>query len=513
MFDGYNFITYGIDDGLGSLIVNSIAEDQQGQLWVGTTRGISRLIDNPQGAPALVGEMSASKRKKFLSYRVGNTNDSNNIGRILFDEAGTLSCTSDEIYRASLTEGGDLTFEVAIAHKGGWSNFSAFVDSRHRLWFGLHRELFEFVNGEVIRYGTADGLPMELTINKATQLFDERITGIAEDRGGRLFVSNDHDIFEFVEPASGNAKRGGWKKVPPGLPSDHNLGLLIGDAQGRLLIGTNKGLIRRAPGGQVERVFPRVTAESGVSSLLEDRQGNLWFGVWHEGVYRLANAFILSYTRFDGLPGERVLWLAENRDGHLYALTGSTGVAEIVEDRVVPIPASRKFPLNAAGRMLYDSRGDYWLPTSAGLFRIPGPKLKSSGGEKFTGEYGARSPRQSLGMGLYEDPAGRIWCGAYRDPAIYVFDPRQKQRRGFQRIPIAGILSAPSERIPDVLHCAIADPSGALWFGWQVDIARYRDGKIELLRPTDGLPQTAARAFLIDSRGWLWIALAGEASP
>ena len=130
-----------------------------------------------------------------------------------------------------------------------------------------------------------------------------------------------------------------------------------------------------------------------------------------------------------------------------------------------------------------------------GLFRMPGPELRSNGGEKFTGEYGARSPRQSLGMGLYEDPTGRIWCGAFRDPAIYVFDPRQKRQRGFQRIPIASMLRAPSERIPDVLHCAISDPSGALWFGWQLDIARYIDGKIELLQPTDGLPQTAARAL------------------
>ncbi|HEX3228244.1 MAG TPA: two-component regulator propeller domain-containing protein [Pyrinomonadaceae bacterium] len=38
-------------------------------------------------------------------------------------------------------------------------------------------------------------------------------------------------------------------------------------------------------------------------------------------------------------------------------------------------------------------------------------------------------------------------------------------------------------------------------------LAKYADGKVKVLEPTDGLPETDPRAFFIDHRGWLWIGL------
>lgn len=498
-FDGYSFITYGIEDGLDSLIITSITEDHQGRLWVGTTSGIARLIDDPSEILPKEGELTTAKRKKFVNYRVGNTENSNSVGRILFDKEGALWCTSDEIYRASVNEEGDLKFDIAITHKGGWSTFRAFGDKRGRLWFGLYRELIEFNDGEAIRYGTADGLPMEQTIDKELYLSNERVTGIVEDQAGRLFVSNSRNVFQFVEPTGGDKKRGRWEKLPLSLRPDLRIWLTSCDAQGHLIIASDKGVFKRTEDGHVKRLFSGALSDASIMSFFEDRQGNLWVGVVNDGVYKLSGDFIVSYGKADGLT-ENARYLIKNRDGRIYGSTRA-GFVEISEGHIVSIPASQTFPFKTIMHpMLFDSRGDYWLPTDAGLFRLPGPQLTFKGGEKFTGEYGATAPRELFGRGVYEDQKGRIWCGAFRDSAVYVFDPRQKQERGFRSIPIVSNLSAPSERIPDVLHCTISDTSGAMWFGWQGDIGRYRDGKIELLQPTEGLPETAARAFFIDSR-------------
>jgi len=52
------------------------------------------------------------------------------------------------------------------------------------------------------------------------------------------------------------------------------------------------------------------------------------------------------------------------------------------------------------------------------------------------------------------------------------------------------------------------DRSGALWLGSErAWIKRLVNGEALVLQPTEGLPDTHARAFYQDSRGWLWIGL------
>src|SRR5215471_2536408 len=122
-FDGYRFTNYGKQDGLPNAIVTSITEDAKGQLWVGTMGGVARLIDDPNESSP--GTTAGDKRKKFVSYQIGKTEDSNAVSTILFDKNGTLWCTSDEIYRAAAGEKDQLKFEVAITHNN-WTTFRAF---------------------------------------------------------------------------------------------------------------------------------------------------------------------------------------------------------------------------------------------------------------------------------------------------------------------------------------------------------------------------------------------------
>src|SRR5580700_8643176 len=49
-FDGYRFITYGVDEGLAHRLVSTVIETRAGDHFVGTGRGISRINRGNEGA-------------------------------------------------------------------------------------------------------------------------------------------------------------------------------------------------------------------------------------------------------------------------------------------------------------------------------------------------------------------------------------------------------------------------------------------------------------------------------
>ena len=82
--------------------------------------------DNP--APSQSG-----KRKKFVTYHVGATEDSNVVTRLFFDRKGALWCASDEMYRARPDDPNHPEFEKAITRKGERRSFECLFDSRGRV--------------------------------------------------------------------------------------------------------------------------------------------------------------------------------------------------------------------------------------------------------------------------------------------------------------------------------------------------------------------------------------------
>src|SRR5215831_18074717 len=118
-FDGYRFTNYGPRDGLGDPIINDITEDRQGRLWVATNGGgVARLIDDPQASLSIQAEPVSGVRRKFVSYRVGDTANSNHVNALLFDSRNNLWCATDGgLYRGVTGQNGDLKFEVVVPHQ------------------------------------------------------------------------------------------------------------------------------------------------------------------------------------------------------------------------------------------------------------------------------------------------------------------------------------------------------------------------------------------------------------
>ncbi|MBI3949633.1 MAG: ATP-binding protein [Acidobacteria bacterium] len=485
-FDGYRFTNYGIRDGLENLIINDIVENRQGRLWVGTNAGVARLIDDPHEAlSARHGEPTPTAWKRFVNYRVGDSTLSNSVGAMLIDANNTLWCvTNYGLYRAAAgsPQANELKFEVVVPMEPFLYGMVAFADSRGRLWFGMDKQLIEVVQGAIVQYDPPD------------EMSPDQIMSLVQDRRGRVLVAYGHAVFEFIEP-TGAQSRGRWKRVSLALEPGQWIASMVSDATGVLWIGTNHGLIKYREGLQTVYTTAHSLSADFVSALLQDREGNLWIGTNGGGVCKLSGETIVSFTEAEGLPDQNVMQVIEDRQGHIYGSTADHGIVEIVDRKAMPIPGSQAPPYNRIHkRIIQDRQGYWWIGTDEGLFRFPGPKLQFRSGKKFTAADGFSA---AGAWPLYEDPTGRVWVSS---TSLSWFDSAGKRRPLFQHIALpTSSLSPPREMM--------SDRSGALWLAPLDGLGRLIKGNILVFQPTEGLPDTRARALFQDSRGWLWIGL------
>jgi len=267
-------------------------------------------------------------------------------------------------------------------------------------------------------------------------------------------------------------------------------------------------LLQYTDSQQLVAVSDKDLSDVWIMSMSEDRQGNLWITTRGFGVFKSSGDFIVRYTKADGLPDQNTECLVEGDNGPIYVSTRNGGIGQVVGERVTPVAVSQTPEFRGVVQeILHDSRGNYWIVTADALYRVAGPALDLRRREKLGAVNGAPAAHRPFGVGLYEDPSGKLWCGAFGDRALYVFDPKDSERPVFRRMVLDASLGVPPEKNPDVLHCVVSDRSGALWFGWQFDLGRYRDGKLTLIEPIYGRPATPVRSLFVDSRGWLWVGL------
>jgi|ERR1041384_646342 ligand-binding sensor domain-containing protein/signal transduction histidine kinase len=483
-FDGYRFTNYGINDGLGNAVVNAITEDRQGRLWVATNGGgVSRLIDDPRDA--IAAGVAGPVSRKFESFQVGESPESNRVNAMLFDSNDNCWCATDDgLYKSSPLAAPPI-FDLVVSHSPAADFMAAFADSRDRLWFGIKDQLIEVAGGEIIKYSNGDEAAYPV------------ISSIAEDRQHRLLVANNHGLFEFVEPSVPHM-RGRFKRssiaLEPGL-FVHQMTL---DTGGALWIGTNKGLIKFT---DTRKLFTSThgLSDDHVSALFEDRDNNLWIGTWTGGVCKLSGEMIVSFSRAEGLPDQNVARIIEDKRGHIYASTLQQGLLEIAAAKATIIQGSEAMPFTNVGtRVLTDRNGDWWLGTDHGLFWFQGPELQLKRGKRFAATAGISD---DVIHEIHQDPSGGLWISA-GDRNLYYSDPGQSGRTLFKRVSLEAVRPASS------VSWMASDHSGSIWIGGRFGLlARLKGATALVIEPTASLPEIEPRTLFVDSRGWLWVGL------
>ena len=364
------------------------------------------------------------------------------------------------------------------------------------MWVGLRREdapLCSASDHGVKCFGKNDGLPLG------------EINAVLPDGSGGLWLGGSTALVRW--------NRGGVSET---YPVKAFISSLARTPDGTLWVG----LFEQGPGLGLQQLRDGVLktfvtphfdgSKVSVTSLMVDRDGNLWVGTDAGGVVRIHGDAVERYRQTDGLSGDSVWALSEDREGIVWAGTTS-GIDSFRDPRVVTFSAVQGLGKDLAAGILASRDGTIWVANNGSLDRIrngtvtsigrshglPGNQvaamLEDRAGNLWVGVDDGlylfkdgrfrRLPEpdhQPLGMvvGLTEDVDGNIWAACGR--------PRKLVRiRDFQ---VRDVFSA--SQVPPGSHHLAPDPHGGIWIATSTgDVVLMRNGTVETTVPLD--PRTS----------------------
>jgi ligand-binding sensor domain-containing protein len=177
---------------------------------------------------------------------------------------------------------------------------------------------------------------------------------------------------------------------------------------GRLLISMHEVGLRELAGENLkEYPIPGVVHPN---KLLRDRDGALWIGTVDHGLIHVHHGRTDAFSRSDGLSGDVIFRLFEDREGNVWAAT-SGGLDRFRELPITTITEKEGLSSNATQSVVAATDGSVWIGAQRGLTR-----WKTGQTTVFRKESGL--PDDML-QSLYQDDGGRIWASTPRGLATY----------------------------------------------------------------------------------------------
>jgi ligand-binding sensor domain-containing protein/signal transduction histidine kinase len=493
-FDGYAFTTLGVEDGLPSSVVLDVLETRDGSYWLATGAGLCRLA--PSGANA------AEARRPPDVVRLPG--DRATPTQLLEDRSGALWCgTSGGLFRVDRDGEVPSVLSVDLGMPSVlWDDpivTGLAEDGRGGLWVGAGSGLYHRAgDGRVERFTSADGLP------------ETRVRDIALAPDGSLWLATRMGLVRLrLDPTLRPAAVQTISQAD-GLASNDVLALHTA-GEGRLWVGTTSGIC--AIDGESVSSFGEAQGVHGpVFSIEEDGNGDFWLG-GDTGVERLTRNGLVTYDVTDGMADPIVDTILHDLSGNLCVVRAEQSSVFVsmlrgrrFEPIRIPLPPGKSY----AGwgwnqSLLQDHLGEWWLPTGQGLWRF--------GSARSAASLASARPRHvyTTADGLavdgvfvvFEDSRGDVWFSM----ASPVTNGLARWRRETDRIESF----RDGEGLPPLrtfLPTAFAeDRAGTLWIAFNRGcVARFRDGRFDLLTEANGMPQGWITALLVDRAGRLWIA-------
>ena len=420
---GGTIVSYGKKDGLSSDAAVSLRLDRDRNLWIGTVDG----------------GLQRWREGKFstLSTRNGLVNDT--VLSLSEDSAGNLwAGTSGGLHR--LREGPFVPWGTPEGLTSDEIR-PVFEDREGDLWIGtLGGGLNRLHGGAITAFTKRDGL------------LSDRVWSIHEDQSGAIWVGTREGLNRY--------DHGRWSAwtTKEGLPNNLVLSL-AGDAQGSVWIGTAGGLARFRDG--------RLDAYGTANGLTNDRvcaiapapDGSVWLGTMGGGADRIVDGKIIAAPP-GPLDKAFVYDILPESDGTVWLATAGQGLYRLRDGRWAAATTHSGLFDDVIFRILDDGRGNLWMSSNRGVFRVSKTELHRLADGKATSV--ASHPydetdgmRESECNGSYQ-PAGwkardgRLWFPTVRG-AVVVDPEKALQEPAAPQVAIEEVLA---DGEPVAIHAA-----------------------------------------------------------
>jgi ligand-binding sensor domain-containing protein len=532
---------YTVADGLASVQVSCIVQDSHGFIWFCSSEGLSRFdgyrFQNFGTEQGLHGRVSALLETSSGEYLIASSDGlyhfnpgraspftlnrlgGHGAGILATDGAGGIWCgTSGGLYHlerapnaghsSDASQWRSRLVDVGMPTNGENSRVNMLLRDRDGvLWIAAYSGLYRrFLDGRNERYTALDGL------------YSDYVTSLLQDRQGRLWVGTFSGLCRIStkqNPADPSIERVSVTKIGlKGIP----INALLESSDGRFWIGTPRGLYElRYRDGQLQ--FENHANAHGptanyITSLMEDRLGNVWIACAGGGAIKLAKGGFVTFTRDDGLANEHIRSIFETLQGMLCVVTQAPSHDDIGKwvnwfdgQRFHAVRPNSPPEVKYGGWGEYqvtfqDHAGEWWVPTGDGLFRFSGISgivgLGLARPRALFFKPGRDGEAHEEAFRIFEDSRGDIWIGAQSAAGDQLM--RWERATGkLHRCGKVGLTSAFAE-----------DRAGNVWIGFiERGLARYRDGRLHFFGKAEGVPEGWIYALYPDSQGRLWIASSG----
>ncbi|CAM2069626.1 Response regulator [Sulfidibacter corallicola] len=513
-FDGYSFRHFtnvpGDPHSISHNYILSIAEDGEGNIWIGTRGGgLNRFSPESQ------------RFEVFRHHR-------NNPQSLSHDEIHAIAVDSHGVIwmgtKNGLTGFNPVTrrFDVFRHQKGDPRSLShntvhALGLDRHGiLWVGTDNGLnrFDPLTRQflVFRHETHGSRSLGQNSIK-TILLDTHDTLWVGTRGGGLNrYGLKTGLFETYRHESGN----------PHSLSDNEINAIVSNRNGILWIGTESGGLNRFdPQTRRFEAFrhvegdPHSISDNRVVSVAEDRQGNLWIGTWNAGLNRFdpQTQRFGSFRHEPGKPNS----LSQN---FAYAITGDRGGALWIGtlDGLNHFdPQTGRFEVfrnqsknpgslshNKVKALTVDRQGILWIGTyGGGLNRFDAHSRHFEAFRKDKDD--SHSLSNDDISTIEEDRHGVLWIGT-QGGGVNRFDPKTRRFEIFNHNE-----SDPHSLSNDDVLAIVEDRNGILWIGTASGLNRFdpETRRFEVFRHDESDPHSLGGNWItslaISSLGELWI--------
>ncbi len=320
--------------------IECLLEDQVGNIWIGT-----------YGEGVFVLKKNGSERLVRLSDRQELESDRINV--IFEDHENTLWIGTVGGGLHNIRETRITTYNT----KNGLSNdyiSAVFQDSRENIWIGGFKPVVDFLSAKNHQF-------QSIEIQDGASAV---VVSIAEHPDGFFWFSTFGDGIYRYDMKS--------KKTDQFLSkhgiSDTYVRVLYVDSTKQLWAGADDGGLHVFNG---EKFTLLQNLKFKITSINQDRHGDMWFGTGGGGLYRLTKEGQLSnIDKSNGLASQFITSVYHDEQGVLWIGTISGGLNRLEEGRITKIGKSNGLPDNTVYCILEDQKNNLWMSSNRGIIAI-----------------------------------------------------------------------------------------------------------------------------------------------
>lgn len=447
-YDGMNFLHFTEKDGIAPDFVTQNLVDTKGRIWFGHNSGGLTVLENG----------------KFRVFPLPET--------IVSTIAGIVEDENQQIWVCSQRNG-----LARIDAAGGV-----------KLWEDAFRGMFIFsmqrsADGSIL-LGTSEGIQvfkvnpnsgpeLQYTVSETELTKIEKITPKRDGKG--FWVGTEDMGFLFFEPGQGDQYSLQQFSKTQGVDIAR-VPEIFEDLEGNIWVGTSGngfkkyGHTQTAP-GELREIVPFHQADSIwmadiVSSIYQDRFGQIWLGTYGNGLIRMVEEMFVLYQP-----------TAEQIFDNIYS---------VIEDRT----------------------GNLWFGTDNGLYVVNSKKIQDHGfhftasngmplvTEKYFGT--AQGLPKDIITTLFQDVKGTIWVGT-STKGVFQLDPETEKIDSF-------FISDLS--LSRCINAIQGDAKGNIWVGTRGGVYVYHPdtGEKEYFNTRNNISHNNIYDIYPDSKKQVWIA-------